>query len=119
MNLIPQFGFLEFMLVAIVTLIVVGPRDLPKLMRRAGRLVAKAKAMAAEFTSAFDQMAREAEMDELRNEIDLLKKNNPIADVKRALDEGIAPVDQELRKETGKINQAMSDPAAKDDPANS
>jgi len=119
MNLIPQFGFLEIILVAIVALIVVGPRDLPKLMRSAGRMVAKARAMAAEFTSAFDQMARETEMDELRNEIDLLKKNNPIADVKRAIDDSMAPIDQELRKETDKINEAMSDPEVKDDSASS
>jgi sec-independent protein translocase protein TatB len=119
MNLVPQFGFLELILVAIVALIVVGPRDLPKLMRRAGQFVAKAKAMAGEFTSAFDQMARESEMEELRNEINELKKNNPLADVKRAVDETIAPIDQELKRETGKINKALNDPKAEDESANS
>lgn len=112
MSLMPQFGFLELMLVAMVVLIVVGPKDLPKLMRDAGRLVAKARAMAGEFTAAFDQMAREADMEELRQEIDDLKKNNPVADAKRALDESIAPIDKTLREEAAGVKRAISTPLA-------
>jgi sec-independent protein translocase protein TatB len=108
MSLVPQFGFFELMLIAVVALIVVGPKDLPKLMRSAGRMVAKARQMAGEFTAAFDQMAREAEMEELRKEIDDLKKNNPVADAKRAFDETTAPIDQELRKEARELNDAVN-----------
>lgn len=118
MNLVPQFGFLELMLVAIVALIIVGPRDLPKLMRSAGQFVAKARALAGEFTSAFDQMARETEMEELRKEIDELKKNNPVSNVKREIEETVAPIDKELRKETSEINEALKD-EPKDEPAKS
>lgn len=107
MNLLPQFGFFELMLVAVVALIVVGPKDLPKLMRSAGRLVAKARSLAGEFTAAFDQMAREAEMEELRKEIDELKKNNPVADAKRAVDEAVAPVEKEFRDEAREIDKAV------------
>jgi len=109
MSLMPQFGFFELMLVAVVILIVVGPKDLPKLMRDAGRLVAKARSMAGEFTAAFDQMAREADMEDLRKEIDELKKHNPITDAQRAIDETIAPIDEEMRKEASKIDKAVSD----------
>ena len=109
MNLLPQFGLFELVLVAVVALIVVGPKDLPKLMRSAGRLVAKARSLAGEFTAAFDQMAREAEMEELRKEIDELKKNNPVADVKRAVDEAVAPVEKEIREEMRDIEKATSD----------
>lgn len=117
MNLVPQFGFLELMLVAVVALIIVGPRDLPKLMRTAGQFVAKARRMAGEFTAAFDQMARETEMEELRKEIDDLKKNNPVSDLKRAVDESVAPIDKELRKETGEINEALKDKKPAPEPA--
>lgn len=106
MNLLPQFGFFELVLVAIVALIVVGPKDLPKLMRSAGRLVAKARSLAGEFTAAFDQMAREADMEELRKEIDELKKNNPIADAERAMSEAVAPIEKDLRDEAREINKA-------------
>ncbi|WDI30636.1 Sec-independent protein translocase protein TatB [Hyphococcus flavus] len=108
MSLVPQFGFFELMLIAVVALIVVGPKDLPKLMRSAGRMVAKARQMAGEFTAAFDQMAREAEMEELRKEIDDLKKNNPVADAKRAFDETTAPIDKELREEARELNEAVN-----------
>lgn len=106
MSLLPQFGFLELVLIAVVALVVVGPKDLPKLMRSAGRLVAKARAMAGEFTAAFDQMAREAEMEDLRKEIDELKKNNPAAAVKREVEEAFAPVNAELRKEAEQLKAA-------------
>lgn len=108
MSLMPQFGFFELMLIAVVALVVVGPKDLPKLMRSAGRMVAKARQLAGEFTAAFDQMAREAEMEELRKEIDDLKKNNPVSDAKRAFDETTAPIDQELRKEARDLNEAVN-----------
>lgn len=108
MNLLPQFGFFELVLVAVVALIVVGPKDLPKLMRSAGKLVAKARRLAGEFTSAFDQMAREADMEELRQEIEDLKKNNPVADAKRAMDETMAPIKKDLGEEAEKLNKAAS-----------
>ncbi|WP_425408375.1 Sec-independent protein translocase protein TatB [Hyphococcus sp.] len=108
MSLMPQFGFFELMLIAVVALIVVGPKDLPKLMRSAGRMAAKARKLAGEFTAAFDQMAREADMEDLRKEIDDLKKNNPVADAKRAFDETTAPIDSELRKEARELNEAVN-----------
>ncbi len=107
MNLLPQFGFFELILIAVVALIVVGPKDLPKLMRSAGQFVAKARRMAGEFTSAFDQMARETEMDELRQEIDALKKDNVFTKTKQELDDSLAPVKAELGKETGAMKEAI------------
>ncbi|MEL7480549.1 MAG: Sec-independent protein translocase protein TatB [Pseudomonadota bacterium] len=76
--MLPQFGFTEFLLIAIVALVVVGPRDLPIMMRRLGQFVAKGKRMANEFRAAFDDIAREAELDELRKEIQDLKSQNAV-----------------------------------------
>ncbi len=78
--MLPQFGFTEFMLVAIVALIVVGPKDLPMMMRKLGQFVAKGKAMAREFQSAFDDIARQAELDELRKEIEDLRRDNALSE---------------------------------------
>jgi sec-independent protein translocase protein TatB len=64
-----------------VALVVVGPKDLPRLMNMAGKWAAKARTMAGEFRRSFDEMARESELAELRKEIEDLKKNNPIAEV--------------------------------------
>lgn len=74
--MLPQFGLSEFLLIAIVALIVVGPKDLPLMMRRLGRMAGKARAMANEFRAAFDDIARQAELDELRKEIEDLKRQN-------------------------------------------
>lgn len=116
MNLVPQFGFLELILIAVIALIVVGPRDLPRMMRQAGRMVAKAKSMASEFTAAFDQMARETEMEELRKEIDALKRDNVVAQAKRELDETVKPINEDLRKEAAALkDDQASKPAAEDD----
>ena len=76
--MLPQFGLSEFLLIGIIALIVVGPKDLPLMMRRLGQWVGQAKRMANEFRGAFDDIARQAELDELRQEIEDLKKNNQL-----------------------------------------
>jgi len=96
MNLTPQFGFVELIVVAVVALIVVGPKDLPRLMREAGRWAGKARRMAQDFRNAFDQMARESEMEDMRREIEALKRNNVVADAGRALDDAMKPVREEV-----------------------
>ena len=55
----------ELMLVAIVALIVIGPKDLPKAMRFVGYWVGRARGVARQFRSGFDEMVREAELAEL------------------------------------------------------
>jgi sec-independent protein translocase protein TatB len=55
----------EFLLFALVALIVIGPKDLPKAMRVVGRFVGKARGMANQFRSGFDAMVREAELEEM------------------------------------------------------
>jgi sec-independent protein translocase protein TatB len=78
--MLPQFGFTEFLLLAIVALIVVGPKDLPMMMRKIGQFVAKGKAMAGEFRAAFDDIARQTELDELREEIEALRRDNAVTE---------------------------------------
>lgn len=107
MNLVPQLGFPELILIAIVALIVVGPQDLPKLMRSAGQMVAKMRSLAGEFTAAFDQMARESEMDELRREIETLKNENVVTKTKRELDESLAPINEAVSKEKSELGEAL------------
>jgi sec-independent protein translocase protein TatB len=59
--------------IGIVALLVVGPKDLPLLMRKIGKVMARARAMANEFRSSFDEMARQSELDELRKEVQALR----------------------------------------------
>jgi sec-independent protein translocase protein TatB len=61
-----------------VALVVVGPKDLPKLMHMVGKWVGKARGLASEFKKSFDDMARESELDELRKEIESLRSHQAI-----------------------------------------
>nr|WP_316629798.1 Sec-independent protein translocase protein TatB [uncultured Brevundimonas sp.] len=72
-GLAPGVGGFELVVIGIVALLVVGPKDLPILMRRVGQMVAKARAMANEFRTSFDEMARQSELDELRKEVEALR----------------------------------------------
>lgn len=55
----------EFLLVAVVALLVIGPKDLPKAMRVVGYWVGRMRGVARQFRSGFDSMVREAELEEM------------------------------------------------------
>lgn len=84
----------HILIVLVVALVVVGPKDLPRLMRIVGRWVAKARAMADQFRKSFDEMARQAELDELRTEIEALRRDRPFAAMEQALNEPVLPPDR-------------------------
>ena len=69
----PGIGGLEYLVIGIVALIVVGPERLPGMLRQLGKMVAKARGMANEFRASFDEMARQSELDELRKEVQALR----------------------------------------------
>ena len=64
-----DIGWPELMLIGVVALVVIGPKDLPRAMRIAGYWVRKARTMSREFQSSIDQMIREAELDEIREDV--------------------------------------------------
>lgn len=88
-----DFSWSHILLVLIVALVVVGPKDLPRLMRIVGRWVGKARAMADQFRKSFDEMARQSELDELRQEIEALRAQRPLADIQNSLSQSILPPD--------------------------
>lgn len=110
MNLMPGVGFFELVVIGVIALVVVGPRDLPRLMRSAGKIAAQARRMASEFTAAFNQMARETEMEEMRREIDALKRNNVLAEARRSIDDAVRPVAAATRDEAEAIRDAALKP---------
>jgi len=81
----------HMLLVLVVALVVVGPKDLPKVMRTMGRWAGKARAMADQFRKSFDEMARQSELDELRKELDELRTMRPLAASEQAMNEALVP----------------------------
>src|SRR6185437_3544747 len=69
----PEGRAVEFLVAAVVALIVVGPKDLPILLRKFGQFMAKVRSMAAEFRASFDELARQSELDELRKEVEAMR----------------------------------------------
>jgi len=92
-----DFGWSELMLIGLVALVVIGPKDLPKALRVAGFWVRKARTLSREFQSSVEQMVREAELDEMRQElnkvtqIDLDKEFRNTVDPTGSLAESMKP----------------------------
>jgi sec-independent protein translocase protein TatB len=72
--MLPEVGVTEALVIAAIALIVVGPKDLPMLMRKVGQFLAKMRAMASEFRASFDELARQSELEELRKEVDAMRQ---------------------------------------------
>jgi sec-independent protein translocase protein TatB len=94
-----DIGWAELMLIGLVALVVIGPKDLPRALRIAGYWVRKARNLSREFHSSVEQMIREAELDEMRQqlkkatEFDLDKELQKTVDPSGSLAESIRPPD--------------------------
>ena len=94
-------GSTELMLIAIVALIVIGPRDLPKVLRTVGQVMTKVRAMAREFQGHIEDAARESGLDDLKK------------DISKATSFDMNETLSDIAREPGKV----STPASKDAPA--
>src|SRR5687768_17117432 len=78
-----DIGYSELLLIAVVALIVIGPKDLPNVMRTVGKWVGKARGMARHFRSGIDTMMREAELEEMekkwREDNERIMREHPLA----------------------------------------
>lgn len=90
--MLPGMGGFEAVVIALLALVIVGPKDLPILMRKLARWVNKIRGMAAEFRMSFDELARQSELDELRREVEALRRGDPLQPIRAELD----PVDREI-----------------------
>ena len=105
----PGIGGLEYFLIAVVALIVIGPERLPGVLRKLGQMLGKARRMADEFRSSFDEMARQSELDELRKEVEALRTNNSVVRLGAEADEAFKDIKTELNR-TDDGSRAVMDP---------
>lgn len=80
-----DIGWPELLIVAVVLIIVVGPKDLPPMLRAFGRTTTKLRSMAAEFRGQFDEALREAELDDVKKTFDDARKLNPMQSIRDAV----------------------------------
>lgn len=88
----------EFLIILVVAVVVIGPKELPRVMRTVGHWVGKARGMANQFRSGVDQLVRDSEIADLeqkwREQNEAIMKANPMApaDSGWGLPEPVAPV---------------------------
>lgn len=85
-------------LIAVVALVVIGPKDLPRVMRMVGQWVQRARSIAREFQGSIDQMVRESELEEMKRNLD--KATN--FDVEREIHQAIDP--------GGELHRSLNEP---------
>ena len=81
-----DIGWSEFLIVSIVALVVIGPRDLPKAMYTVGKWVRTARKVAGEFQRHVDDMVRDTELDEVRKGLQSAKSFNPKHQLEKFVD---------------------------------
>lgn len=80
-----EIGWTEMLVIAIVMIVVVGPKDLPNMLRTFGRTVAKLRSMAGDFQKQFNDALKEAELDDVKKSVDELRGLNPAAQIRKQL----------------------------------
>ena len=82
-----DIGWQEFTLVAFILLIIVGPKDLPKVLKSIFKFIDKIKNYAYDFKSSVSEMNDELELSELRKDVLEIKKDNSILEAKKTVTE--------------------------------
>jgi sec-independent protein translocase protein TatB len=103
----------ELLLIAVVALIFIGPKELPGMLRTVGRWVATARNLAGEFRGHVDDMVKQADLDEVKKTIDGnavldLPGIDPMKEIKSQVDAGIAEAEAEMAKAKAAIDGATS-----------
>lgn len=116
-----DIGWDEMALVAVVALIVIGPKDLPNVLRQVGRWTRKAREMAGEFQRGVDDMMRESELADLKTQVEkatdpnqlrreIEKTVDPTGDIARSLEPPVMPSMDEVAKPAAPAAEAVAEP---------
>jgi sec-independent protein translocase protein TatB len=98
-----EVGWTEMLVIAIVMIVVVGPKDLPNMLRTFGRMTAKMRGMANDFRKQFDEALKEAELEDVKKSVDSLRSLNPMTEVRKQLN----PFEKAAADVRAGIDQAM------------
>jgi sec-independent protein translocase protein TatB len=108
-----DIGWPELLVVAIVLIVVVGPKDLPPMLRAFGRTTKKLRSMASEFRGQFDEALREAELDDVKKTFDDARKLNPMQSIRDAVN----PLKDTAKDIRADLEKSVNSPATPSTPA--
>ena len=114
----------ELLLIAVVALVVIGPKELPGLLKTWGKWMSQMRGMASEFRGHVDEMVRQSELDQVKKQLESsvtgvdLASLDPTKEIKQHLQEGMAEGDKALAEaKAGIDNPPLDSPLAEPESA--
>jgi sec-independent protein translocase protein TatB len=104
----------ELLVIAIVALVVIGPKELPNLLRSWGKWMAKMRGMASEFRGHVDEMVRQSDLDDVKKQLDAvpgldLQSLDPTKQIKSMIQEGVTEGEKALSDAKASIDNPPAD----------
>ena len=93
-----DISWTEFLLIGVVALVVIGPKELPGVMRTMGQWTRKVRGMAAEFQGQFQEAMREAEMADLKKQVDDMASDLTNLDPLKSVRDDVEGMGKEIEK---------------------
>lgn len=81
-----DIGWQELFIVAVLGIIIIGPKDLPRAIRAVSRLVRTARNLARDFQNGLDDVIREAELDDVKEQVEKVSRFDAVQEIKNAID---------------------------------
>jgi len=105
----------ELLVIAIVALVVIGPKELPNMLRSWGRWMAQARSMASEFRGHVDEMVRQSELDEVKKQLEStpgldLKSLDPTKEIRSVIQEGMADGQKAIDEAKSTFDNPLAEP---------
>ena len=105
----------ELLVIAIVALVVIGPKELPNMLRSWGKWMAQARGMAAEFRGHVDEMVRQSELDDVKKQLESssgldLQSLDPTKQIKSAIQEGMAEGEKAMAEAKSTFDNPLAEP---------
>jgi sec-independent protein translocase protein TatB len=105
----------ELLVIAVVALVVIGPKELPNMLRSWGKWMSQMRGMASEFRGHVDEMVRQSELDEVKKQLESapgldLQALDPTKEIKNAIQEGMAEGEKIMADAKAQIDNPLVEP---------
>lgn len=105
----------ELLIIAIVALVVIGPEELPGMLRSWGKWMAQARSMASEFRGHVDDMVRQSELDEVKKQLESapgldLQALDPTKEIRSVIQEGMADGQKAIEEAKSTFDNPLAEP---------
>ena len=109
-----SFGWSEIALTAIIVVIVVGPKEIPNLLRQVGKFSKSIKKISREFKSSINDLAEEGDIKDIKNSISYLNKMKDGLNPTKALNQELNDEIKSIKNTIGSIDKDLSEINSKD-----